>query len=666
MGVNVLTRSYDDRRTGSNLRETILNTTNVNRTGFAKLFELPVDDHVYAQILYVSDLAVAGRQRNVIFAATVNNTVYAFDADEAGPPLWQRNFNGAGRPGTRLEVGQNCGTDVSGTSRYTDYGGHIGIVGTPVIDLAARTMYFVSRTVEGADTVQRLRAVDIATGDERPGSPKKIDAAVPGSGTGSTGPDGAKVLAFSPLVQNQRMSLGLSEGLVSIGWSGFCDTGDYHGWLMAYDARTLDQVHVLNLTPDGERGGIWQSGAAPAFDEHGNMFVVTGNGTYDGNRNYGQSVLKLSAKTFEILDHFVPANFMTLNDQDWDLGSSGPALLPGTDRMIACGKEGRLFLLDVNDLGKLMPADAGIPQSFQAVDPTARPEAYHHLHNGAVVWRSPQGLNVYTSGENDYLRVFRYQESTKQLDFPATLTSSVLPPLGMPGGQLAISADGSKPGTGILWSTTPRVGDANQSVVAGVLRAYSAETLELLWDSTSPADDTLEFAKFNNPTVANGRVYVASFSNALSVYGLGTPKKLVNLALNKTARGSIPCTPTENAAQAFNGSTEGGNADKWCSVTAPLFLEVDLGASVSIDRILVRHAGAGGESFIYNTRDFDVLLSDDDVTFETVASVRGNVRGITIHPVTGKKARYVKVDIMTPSQDGGPAARIYELEVYGP
>jgi hypothetical protein len=246
--VDVLTRNYDNQRSGANLREIVLKPSNVGTGTFGKLFQVDVDDQVYAGILYASGVDMGGAVHDVFYVATVNNSVYAFDAAAGGNPLWQRNFNGSGRPTHASEVGQSCGS-------YADFSDDIGIVGTPVIDRASMTMFFVARTVESGNTVQRLRAVDIATGDDRGSA--VIAASTPGGGAGSS--DGN--VAFDATLANQRPGLGLSAGVVTIGWSSFCDTGPYHGWLIAYDAATLAQVGAIDVTPDGSQAGIWMAGA---------------------------------------------------------------------------------------------------------------------------------------------------------------------------------------------------------------------------------------------------------------------------------------------------------------------------------------------------------------------------------------------------------------------
>jgi hypothetical protein len=645
--VNVSTRNYNNQRTGANISETTLTTSNVNSSQFGKLFQNQVDDQVYSGLLYAAGLSIGGATRNVLYVATVNNTVYAFDADAAGAPLWQRNFNGTGRPTRNTEVGSACGA-------YRDFSGNIGIIGTPVIDESTDIMYFVARTVEGSSTVQRLRAIDTRTGADRM-SPVVISAP-----------------SFSSSLNNQRPGLALANNTVYIGWSSFCDTGSYHGFLMAYDASTLQQVGAFNVTPGGTRAGIWMAGAAPAFDGNGNLYASTGNGDWNGSANFGETLLKLAPRTLSLLDWFTPSNWMSLNNGDLDLGSAGPIFLPGTNMAVIGGKGGgKGYLIDSNSLGHMVSGDTQIRQAFQAVELTNRTGVTYHIHNTMVTWNSPQGLNLYVWGENDFLRAFRFNTSTQKLNEPAFAEGAILPPPGMPGGMMTISANGSASGTGILWATTPRAGDANQAVVPGALYAFNAQgsgaTLPLIWSSTGVGDDTYNFSKGSPPVVVNGKVYVASLSNIVSVYGLRTtPPPSQNLALNKTGSGSTPCNANEGPAKAFNGSYSGGNTDKWCSLDAGTkFLQVDLGSNFSVNQIVVEHAGAGGESFDLNTQAFNLQVSADGVNFSQVASVSNNIQSITTHNIAPTVARFVRLNVTTPTQTGDAAARIYELQVYG-
>src|SRR5580704_12972306 len=232
-GVSVLTRNYNNQRTGANLAETALNVSNVGSSQFGKLFMLPVDDQVYAGILYVSGLQIGGGTHNVIYVATMNNSVYAFDADTLGPPLWFKNFNGIGQPLVSSQI----------YSGYHDYLGDIGIVGTPVIDGSAQTMFFVTRTVESGTTVQRLHAINITNGAERANSPVVIRFSAAG-------------IPFDPSIQNQRTALALSQGVVYFGWASYGDEFVYFGWVAAYNSTTLALTGVFNDAPGGGQAGI--------------------------------------------------------------------------------------------------------------------------------------------------------------------------------------------------------------------------------------------------------------------------------------------------------------------------------------------------------------------------------------------------------------------------
>jgi hypothetical protein len=290
--VNVTTHHNDSARTGANLAETFLTTTNVNLSEFGKLFERAVDDEIYVQPLYVEGVNISGVIRNVVYVATNNDSVYAFDADDptASAPLWRVNYTNPAAgvvPVSRTDVGQACGT-------YVDFAANIGIAATPVIDPVAQTMYFVTRTKENGVFMQRLHAIDIRNGRERTGSPRVVQPSVSGTGDGR---DAQNNIAFNARTQNQRAALLLDRGVVYVAWASYCDQGPYHGWILGYDSATLEQRLVYNTTPDGGLGGIWQSGGGLAADSTGNLYVMTGNGSFNGDvggRNFGNSFLKLS------------------------------------------------------------------------------------------------------------------------------------------------------------------------------------------------------------------------------------------------------------------------------------------------------------------------------------------------------------------------------------
>lgn len=543
--LNVLTRAYDNQRSGTNLAESILTTGNVNSEQFGLLFQAKVDDELYASLLYASGVNVAGASHNVLYAATVNNTLYAIDADQ-GTRLWSRNYNGSGRATQRQDTAEfdDCYNVTANT----------GITGTPVIDAASQTLYLVSHTL--TDGVQRhlLHAVDIRTGDEKLGGPVTISAS-----------------GFNSVYENQRPALALSNGVVYVAFASYCDRGPYHGWVMAYDATTLARTAALNVTPNGSEGGIWQGGAGPAFDADGNLYIATGNGSFDGNQKFGMSLLKLAPRTLGRIDYFTPSNYAELNDADLDLGSAGPSLLPDRDLLVTGGKGGRIYLLNKGNLGHRADGDTQIPQRFAAVSTAPHPSGTHHIHNGVVMWKSPAGTNMYVWGENDYLRAYRFNESSGKFDTPALAVGSVLPPEGMPGGMMSLSANGSQPGTAILWATTQAVGDANNFTVPGTLHAFDAVNLRLLWQSRAVGDDMLSLAKYNAPLIANGKVYVPSFSNTISVYGLrGGPPPPIRDATYQlrlgTAQGlcvDVEGGSSEDAALVQQYACNGSAAQRW-------------------------------------------------------------------------------------------------------
>jgi hypothetical protein len=514
---SVVTQHNDAARTGANLDETILTTTNVNVSQFGKLFERAVDDEIYGQPLYVPGVAVPGLGvRNIVYVATNSDSVYAFDADTptASTPLWRVSYINAAAgilPVSHTDVGQACGT-------YMDFAGNIGIGGTPVIDQASQTIYFVTRTKESGTFVQRLHALDIRDGTERAGSPRLIQATVPGTGDGR---DAQNNIAFNPRTENQRPALLLDHGTVYIAWASYCDQGPYHGWMLGYDATSLATVLVYNTSPDGGLGGIWQSGGGVAADPTGNLYALTGNGSFTGatgGSSFGNSFIKVSPAG-TLLDWFTPFNWSFLNATDEDLGIQNPLLVPNTNLVIGGGKEGVLYVVDRTNMGHNRANDNGqIVQSFQG-------SSSGRMNGAPVFWNSPTyGPAIYLWAAGDPLKVFRLVGGL--FATPASAQSTALAPGGMPGGMLSISANGGTAGTGILWAALSRTGDANHAPQPGLLRAYDASNVTReLWNSEqNTTRDTLgNFSKFSPPTIADGKVFVATFSNKLVVYGLLNP-----------------------------------------------------------------------------------------------------------------------------------------------
>nr|HVY39104.1 hypothetical protein [Polyangia bacterium] len=528
--INVLTHHNDIQRTGANLQETVLNTTNVNVNQFGKLFEWPVDGDVYAQLLYVSNVTVTGAgSRNVVYVASMHNTVFAYDADSSSTmPLWATDLTVLGSP---IPVSATTGLDVQPGPQ--DIATEIGTLSTPAIDLASHTLYLVSCSLDGSGVHhQKLHALDLSTGGEKLGGPVELGASVAGNGPGSTNGQ----LSFDPVIENQRSALLLSGGTLYIAWASHNDAHDYHGWVMAYDAATLKQTAAWASTPNGRAAGIWQTGAGPAADGAGNVYVETGNGDFDASRrNYGDSVVKLSG-TLAVADSFTPRNQDYLSDIDLDLGSSGPVVIPGTAYVVASGKEGKIYLLDRAHLGGYNPAGDTVVDEFQATplpacDPACNGgqwQLYFHIHAAPVFWNGPQGPFLYVWAERDYLKAFRLLPNGFQ-HTPSAQSPSPAPP-GMPGGFLSISANGSQAGTGIVWALHPVSVDgsntdaaASGARVRGILQAFDAtDVSKELYDSRMNAarDDLGNFAKFNVATIANGKVYVPTMSKKIAVYGL--------------------------------------------------------------------------------------------------------------------------------------------------
>jgi len=503
---NVLTHRYDLGRTGANLMETRLNVANVNPRQFGKLFSRAVDGQVYAQPLYVSRMELADQSiRNVVYVVTERNSVYAFDADdaEAVDPLWHVNL---GTPVLSTEISSN----------YRDLMPEVGITGTPVIDPASQTIYLVakSKNTEDGSYHQRLHALHLSTGQEQTGSPVEITASVAGTGAGSV--DGN--VSFDPLYQLNRPGLLLLNGVIYVAFGSHGNRGPHHGWLLGYDANTLQQVAVFNTTPDTDGGSIWQSGQGLVADGEGNIYVTTGNGPFDlqdGKREYGNCALKFSTQNgLSLVDYFTPHNTEVLNQFDIDLGAGGPVLLPGLNRLLFAGKDTVLRVLDTEDLGGFNPTDR-IVQQFQP--------SPGRLFGAPVYWESPTyGKAIYYWAAGDALKVYKLLGEKLQ-EFEAAHSAAMTVAGISNAAPLSLSANGGKPGTGIVWATGSLQGDANRNTVPGVFRAFDASDITReLWNSELNAErDALgSFAKFCPPTVANGKVFVATFSGQLQIYGL--------------------------------------------------------------------------------------------------------------------------------------------------
>lgn len=506
----VTTYHNDGYRTGLNPHETILKPFNVARKSFGKLFTQPVDGQVYGQPLYVPHLSIAGGTHNVIYVATEHDSVYAFDADSAQAPLWHVSFLDASRGITTVSQGDvgNCGQVKP----------EIGITDTPVIDLSTHTIYLVAMTkrISRGEVMfeQTLHALDLATGAEKAGGPEPIHASVPGTG------DGGAADILNPRAYKVRSGLALVKGVVYTAFTSHCDFnfwGNYHGWLIGYNAAAVtQQLGVFNVTPDGEEGSIWSSGDAPSVDEDGNLYVETSNGTFDadkGGRDYGDSFLKLSGSgtpQLAVMDYFTPANQQDLSGNDQDLGSAGQILLPdsyGTadhpHLVTGADKTGEVYLLDRNHLGGYKKGKGGGNGAIQEFHVAAKA-------NGQC-FSTPACFKgfVYWSMVAQPLRAYRLSHGRYQTRAASQTRES----FAFPGCVPSVSSNSGR--NGILWAIQP--GEP------AVLRAYDATNLgrELYNSSQDEARDSTGSPnnKFTPPTVVNGKVYVPT-SNSLVVYGL--------------------------------------------------------------------------------------------------------------------------------------------------
>jgi hypothetical protein len=497
----IATSQYNNLRTGANLNEKILTPKNVNSRHFGRLGAFKVDGPVYAQPLYVPDVDVPGKGRhNVLYVATEHDSVYAFDAERPGdPPLWQVSF---------LDP-QRSIQPVSGYELQCPFiRPEVGITSTPVIDMHTGTLYVLARTrvyhrASPNDYMQHLHALAITTGVEKFGGPKLIQASVPGVGAGGAGGQ----VTFDALHENPRASLLLVKGNVILSWASSCDVHPYHGWVMAYDAETLAQKAVLNVTPNGTEGGIWASDTGPAADASGNIFVPTGNGTFDaalGGRDYGDSVLKLDPSSLAVLDYFTPFDQEKLSNEDADLGSSGPTLLPDQPGphphlLLQPTKGGTIYVIDRDRMGKFQRNRNAILQQIELGRGGYGAMAYWNGH-------------AYLAASNDYLRDYAVSGGTLK---PAVQSTTHFD---NPGATPAVSANGTR--NAIIWAISTRTwnGDGRPAV----LYAYDATNISHpIYSSVEnpPRDHASLATRFVVPVVVNGRVYFGT-RDEVEVYGL--------------------------------------------------------------------------------------------------------------------------------------------------
>jgi len=521
----VFTHHNDVQRTGQNLQEYALDAATVsNPAAFGRLFSCTVDAAVYAQPLYVANLNIGGGVHNVVFVATENDSVYAFDADGARDPVgggclayWYVSF-------VAPTVPNLSAVPVADTLAADDMNGAVGITGTPVI--GNNLLYLVAKTknTSAATYSHRLHALALGTGLEAAGAPVEITASVPSTGFASG------VMPFTPLWQAQRPALLLNGGVVYVAFGSHGDNFNYTGWLLGYDAITLRQVSVFNTAPAPLQAAIWMSGSGPAVDQAGGIYFSTGNGLFDGTTNFAESLLRLdvSVPSHPIVhDFFTPAAQAALSSTDFDFGSGGVVVLPDSmgsaahpHLIVAVDKSGNFYLVDRDAMGHYSASGNTNVQTLSVGPATESGGCAASVSCGFFSTPAVWGNSIYAAAQADTLKAYPVISARINVG-----PSSQSPDLyAFPGATPSISASGAGATTAIVWVVdTNANGTANSNGVSGaaILRAYDATNLATrLYSSSASAADTCGNAvKFTVPTVANGKVYVGG-DGQLTVYGV--------------------------------------------------------------------------------------------------------------------------------------------------
>lgn len=505
---DVVTYHNDVGRTGQNLNETTLTTSNVNSSSFGKLFTMPVDGVIDAEPLYLSGVSIPGQgTHNVLYVVTENDSVYAFDAD-AGTQLWQVSL---------LQAGET----PSGDQGCGQISPQIGITSTPVIDRSSGpngTIYVVAMSKMSKKSFtyyfQRIHALDVTTGQEEFGGPVRVEARYPGTGDNSHN----GYVIFDPQQYAERQGLLLLNQVIYTGWTSHCDDQPYTGWLIGYSESTLKQTSVLNLTPNGSEGAIWQAGAGMASDGS-SIYLLDANGTFDttlnahgfpANGDYGNAFLKVSTTNnhLAVADYFNMYDTVNESDNDVDLGSGGVLLPPpmkdssGTTRYLAigAGKDSNIYIVDRTNMGKFNPNNDNA--IYQEIDGA--------LSGG--VWSMPAlfGESVYFGPEGNNLLQFNFSQA-KLSTSPVSKSSATFE---YPGSTPSVSANGST--NGIVWAIEHS--DPND-----VLHVYDATNLaKELYNSNQAGGGRDQFGQashFGTPMIVNGKVYVGTISN-VTAFGL--------------------------------------------------------------------------------------------------------------------------------------------------
>jgi hypothetical protein len=503
---DVLTFHNDNMRTGQNQMETYLTPRTVSPALFGKIGFLATDGKVDAQPLFLAGVQIGNATHNVLYVATEHDSVYAYDADTQAL-LWQATTIGAGET---TSDDRQCPAATP----------EIGITSTPAIDRTRGSngaIYVVAATEDASDVYHhRIHALDITTGAELFGGPTEIQAQYAGAGSGTNGVN----VIFDPSQYFDRAALLASNGVIYTSWASHCDVEPYTSWVMGFDEVTLQQTRVLNLTPNGEKGGIWMSGGGPAADADGNVYLLGGNGTFDTTLNsngfpnqndFGNAIVKIPPTApAAVADFFAPFDTGSQSDGDYDLGSGGVLLLPdqvddaGQTRHVALGsgKTGWIYVVDRDNMGKFNPSVNNIFEEIPRCCGT-----YGGLFG--PIYSTPAYFNstVYFGSQDEPLEAFAV--SNAKLSLPFNMRSVNTYPY--PGATPSISANGTK--NGILWAV--------ENGTTGILHAYDATNLSVEYynSGSNPTRDQFGSNKFIVPTIVNGKVYVGTPSG-VAVFGI--------------------------------------------------------------------------------------------------------------------------------------------------